>query len=312
MSSEDLAELLSKANRNTRSTKHKKRGEIQRIKKLLKKAKKKERGSRKREADALGEDAPPKKVPKTLESLRLPDGTTVQDDDEEVVNGINEDEFQDYFNKSYVPKVLITSSENPLLKTRLFMKELGRIIPNSTVFHRRQTPVKKMIEQATQHEFTDIIVINEHKREPCSMLVTHLPEGPTAFFRVSNVKLTKHIKRDWKEITSHRPEIILTNFTTRLGQGVARMLAALFHYDPQFKGRRAVTFHNQRDYIFIRHHRYEFKSGKKVAIRELGPRFTIKLKSLQKGTFDSKTGEYEWIITNKRHDMETSRRRFYL
>jgi len=90
------------------------------------------------------------------------------------------------------------------------------------------------------------------------------------------------------------------------------MLGALFHHDPEFRGRRAVTFHNQRDYIFFRHHRYEFsKEGKRVKLRELGPRFTLKLRSLQEGTFDSKTGDYAWIISNKRHAME-SRRRFFL
>ena len=41
----------------------------------------------------------------------------------------------------------------------------------------------------------------------------------------------------------------------KIGHSVARMLAVLFHYDPQFRGKRAVTFHNQRDYIFFRHHR---------------------------------------------------------
>lgn len=57
-------------------------------------------------------------------------------------------------------------------------------------------------------------------------------------------------------------------------------------------------------------YRYEFKSGEKVAIRELGPRFTLKLRSLQKGMFDSKSGEYEWV--RKRHEMEDSRRKFHL
>lgn len=90
------------------------------------------------------------------------------------------------------------------------------------------------------------------------------------------------------------------------------MIGSIFHYDPQFKGRRAVTFHNQRDYIFFRHHRYEFKNGKKVRLQELGPRFTMRLLSLQHGVFDSKTGEYEWIITNRRHEMEKNRRTFFL
>lgn len=90
------------------------------------------------------------------------------------------------------------------------------------------------------------------------------------------------------------------------------MLASVFHYEPQFKGRKVVTFHNQRDYIFFRHHLYEFKDDSKVAIRELGPRFTLKLRSLQRSTFDSKFGEYEWIL--KRHEQAggENRRKFFL
>ncbi len=42
--------------------------------------------------------------------------------------------------------------------------------------------------------------------------------------------------------------------------------------------------------------RYQFKNDKKAALQELGPRFTLKLRSLQKGTFDSKYGEYEWVL----------------
>lgn len=58
--------------------------------------------------------------------------------------------------------------------------------------------------------------------------------------------------------------------------------------------------------------RYNIKSPEKVKLREMGPRFTLRLRSLQKGTFDSKLGEYEWIISGRRHDMETSRRKFFL
>ena len=32
-----------------------------------------------------------------------------------------------------------------------------------------------------------------------------------------------------------------------------------------------------------------------VCGQECGPRFTLKLQSLQHGTFDSKKGEYEWV-----------------
>lgn len=82
-----------------------------------------------------------------------------------------------------------------------------------------------------------------------------------------------------------------------------------------------------------RHHRYIFeaKEDKKAAkaaaakakasgappptvvqarLQELGPRFTLKLQRLQKGTFDAKTGEYEWVHNRKK--LDTSRRRFHL
>ena len=40
--------------------------------------------------------------------------------------------------------------------------------------------------------------------------------------------------------------------------------------------------------------RYVFKSKDHADLQELGPRFTLKLKSLQKGLLD-KDGDYEWL-----------------
>lgn len=283
------------------------------LKKEKRKVKKDSQKLRKKEAEELGDKAPPKQVPRTIENTREADVTTIDHDDEEVQFDITNDEYASYFSKTYEPKILITSSDNPHTKTIHFIRELTKIIPNSECRWRHRSSVKKMIASAKKRDFTDVIVVNEDRRNPDGILVTHLPDGPTAYFKVSNVKLTKDLKRGtMKEFTSHRPEVLLNNFQTRLGEAISRMLASLFHYDPQFKGRRAVTFHNQRDYIFFRHHRYEFKSDKKAALKELGPRFTLRLKWIQKGTFDTIQGEYEWIIAGKRHEMETSRRRFFL
>uniref|UniRef100_A0A2P2LM44 Ribosome production factor 1-like n=1 Tax=Rhizophora mucronata TaxID=61149 RepID=A0A2P2LM44_RHIMU len=44
-------------------------------------------------------------------------------------------------------------------------------------------------------------------------------------------------------------------------------------------------------------------------LQECGPRFTLKLISLQHRTFDTKGGEYEWV---HKPEMDTSRRRFFL
>jgi len=293
--------------------------EWKKLKRQKSKDKTEARAARERERKILGDKAPPKQVPNTLDSLREKDVTVLKtgengEVDEEVEKDLTQDEFSTYFERAYVPKVLITSSEICNTKTTRFCKELELIIPNSEfVWRRHNTAVKKMVKEATEMKYSDIMIVNEDRRKPNGMLVIHLPEGPTAYFRLTNVKTTLNMKRDVTHIQSHRPEVILNNFTTRLGHGVARMLASLFHYDPEFRGKRVATFHNQRDYIFFRHHQYHIKAEDKVRLHELGPRFTLKLKWLQEGTFDTKYGEFDWTIVDKRHQLETGhRKRFHL
>lgn len=48
------------------------------------------------------------------------------------------DELATYYENSYEPKVLITYSDNPHTKTRIFGKELTRIIPNSISRYRQR------------------------------------------------------------------------------------------------------------------------------------------------------------------------------
>jgi ribosome production factor 1 len=76
------------------------------------------------------------------------------------------------------------------------------------------------------------------------------------------------------------------------------MFQTLFPPLPDFEGRQVVTLHNQRDFLFFRRHRwdalllkqaevltslrYAFRSEEKVALQEIGPRFTLKLRSLRK------------------------------
>lgn len=44
-------------------------------------------------------------------------------------------------------------------------------------------------------------------------------------------------------------------FNTPFLFGSSRLIQSLFPQEPNFRGRRVVTFHNQRDFIFFRHHR---------------------------------------------------------
>ncbi|CAK9093041.1 Brix domain-containing protein F44G4.1 [Durusdinium trenchii] len=54
---------------------------------------------------------------------------------------------------------------------------------------------------------------------------------------------------------------------------------------------------------------YNFKdNGERCALQEIGPRFTLKCRYLQHGTFDARSGEYEYIW---RPDAQVSRKKFF-
>jgi hypothetical protein len=103
-----------------------------------------------------------------------------------------------------------------------------------------------------------------------AITVIHLPDGPTAHFKLTSVKLNSEIRGHGRP-DDYKPELILNNFNTRLGHTVGRMLAALFPQVPEFQGRQVATFHNQRDFIFFRRHRYVlYLVFKSLPILDLG------------------------------------------
>ncbi|KFK30693.1 hypothetical protein AALP_AA6G015400 [Arabis alpina] len=301
-------------------------------KKLEKQKKIKARDAAEKRALELGEEPPQKMIPKTIENTRESDETVCRPDDEELFADIDADEFNPVLRREIIPKILITTCRFNSTRGPALISELISVIPNSH-YKKRGTydlkkkrgtyDLKKIVEYATKKDFTSLIVVHTNRREPNALLIIGLPNGPTAHFKLSNLVLRKDIKNHGNP-TSHEPELVLNNFTTRLGNRVGRFFQSLFPQEPNFRGRRVVTFHNQRDFIFFRHHRYIFEEKKqsstkgkdgapiervKARLQECGPRFTLKLVTLQHGTFDTKGGEFEWV---HKPEMDTSRRRFFL
>lgn len=331
---------------------------------LEKKMKKREmRMKQAKEASELGTDiSTMKQAPKTLDNTREVEPTRVQPHDEEVMGDEAHDEFAEYFTDTIRPKILITTRPYPSAKLFHFVADLMRFFPQLYFYPRKHFSIKEIIDQSGKKDFTHLMVLSEKSKVCNGMIISHLRKtaaasggdgeyecaGPTAFFKVSNV-ITSTDVPDHGSATSHVPEMVLNGFSTRLGHRVGRFLGSLFPHNAQFQGRQVATFHNQRDYIFVRHHRYIFEESNEVLIekkeksangdeneedieddegdkslskrkkekkktkarlQELGPRFTLKLKWIQQGTFDTQFGEYEWF--HKRKEMDTTRRRFHL
>ncbi|ETW78862.1 hypothetical protein HETIRDRAFT_14859, partial [Heterobasidion irregulare TC 32-1] len=241
-------------------------------------------------------------VPRTLDNTRefdpsfltadlssvTPENTASQPTAEHAAD-IASDPFSSYFSSSsdptVPPKVLITTSPKATRVTYDFCEELVGIFPGAE-FHKR--PKKRGFEMgkiagwAAGRGYSNLIVVNEDTKKPNAITMVHLPDGPTAYFKLTTIQLTKQIFGHARH-TAHHPELVLNNFATRLGHSVGRMFQTYFPPLPEFQGRQVVTLHNQRDFLFFRRHRYAFRTPEKVALQEIGPRFTLKLRSMKKG-----------------------------
>mmetsp|Transcript_9774 Transcript_9774/g.13820 ORF Transcript_9774/g.13820 Transcript_9774/m.13820 type:complete len:423 (+) Transcript_9774:33-1301(+) len=371
-----------------------------------KQEKRKQRLQRRKEAAELGDEVTiPTQTPRTLENAREHEITTVLPNDVEVLGDELCDEFVDYFQDAQRPKIILTTRPKPSSNLFHFIGDLMRFIPNLFYYPRKHFSIKDICEQASrkndsnasQQIFTHLMVLSEKSKVCNGMMISHIRPteaaqccstslaGPTAFFKVSNVVLSKGVPNRGNS-TNHVPELVLNGFTTRLGHRVGRFLGSIFPHNAQFRGRQVATFHNQRDYIFVRHHRYIFQEGKEdlvlekrekeeaqqqqeeqeqepnetldkrnhmetdmdmnmdihdnsqndndhpidnpidnnnkkkkshkvkkktiARLQELGPRFSLKLRWIQEGTFDTQFGEYEWY--HKRKEMDINRRKFHL
>ena len=228
------------------------------------------------------------------------------------------------------PKILITTSLNSTihheaqLLTSLFPHSV--YIPRSSHRYSHKFSVKEIASFASNRKYTAVIVLKEDLKKPTGLTVVHLPEGPTCHYSISNWIEGRRLPGHGNP-TNHTPELILNNFRTPLGLLVAKSFQTMFPPQPELQGRQVVTLHNQRDYIFLRRHRYVFREkreteknvvgpdGKEVrgaegiraGLQELGPRFTMKLRRVDRGIQRASGQEWEWKVR-----MEKERTKFQL
>ena len=215
------------------------------------------------------------------------------------------------------PKVLVTTSINSTLYKEAEL--ITTLFPNSTFirrtahFHSHKYSVREIASFAANRKYTTLVILMEDQKRPKGLDVVHLPNGPMFHFSINNwipgSRLPGH-----GNPTDHHPELILNGFRTPLGLLTAHLFRTMFPPQPELVGRQVVTLHNQRDYIFVRRHRYIFRDkrtteksiqgtdGKPIegvedirtGLQELGPRFTLKLRRIDKGIQRASGQEWEW------------------
>lgn len=213
-----------------------------------------------------------KKTPRTIENSKIATEFLSDESQASLLAKIKD---------SKLSKILVTTSRRAAKSTMRFSEELADVFPTGEFVKRGSMDrVEDLIRDATAAGYSHIAIIGESQKEPTNLVLVALPEGPTFYFRLSSIKTSKNIINKGRS-SEYSPELILNNFDTKIGRLVGQMFVSLFPV-PEFKGRQAVTIHNQRDFLFVRRHRYIFDEKEKrgVRIQELGPQFTMKLKRI--------------------------------
>lgn len=233
------------------------------------------------------------------------------------------------------PKILLTTSLNSTLHTEASL--LCTLFPNTTYIPRsahrygHKFSLREISKFAANREYTSVILLKEDAKKPTGLTIVHLPSGPTCHFSIANWIEGKKLPGHGNP-TNHYPELILNNFRTPLGLLTARLFLTLFPPQPELQGRQVVTLHNQRDYIFLRRHRYVFRDkreteksvtttegevvkgveGIRAGLQELGPRFTLKLRRVDKGIGRAGSEGEDAVQWQWKAGMEKERTRFNL
>ncbi|KAL6659001.1 hypothetical protein ACP70R_003041 [Stipagrostis hirtigluma subsp. patula] len=196
------------------------------------------------------------------------------------------------------PKILLTTSRNPSAPLIQFVKELKVVFPNSQRMNRGGQVISEIVESCRSHDITDLILVHEHRGQPDGLIVSHLPNGPTAYFGLLNV-VTRHDIKDRKamgKMSEAYPHLVMDNFSTKIGERTATIIKHLFPV-PKPESKRIITFANRDDYISFRHHVYEKHGGpKSLDLKEVGPRFELRLYQIIQGTVDQNEAKKEFVL----------------
>ena len=206
------------------------------------------------------------------------------------------------------PNILISTSRNPSLRLLKFFKEFGSLVPNSSKINRGATKLKELVDLAERKNFTDIILLNEHRGEPNGMIISHMPYGPTAYFSIKNSVLRHDLKEKIDTFSLANPHLIFQNFNSKIGLRVKQILQNIFPVCKE-DSKRIFTFYNDGDYILFRHHNYDRPDFNKIELNEIGPRFELKPFQIVQGNLIQSEANKEWVL---RPYMNTAKKRDYL
>eukprot|EP01069_Polyplicarium_translucidae_P011549 Polyplicarium_translucidae@DN4074_c0_g1_i1.p1 len=253
------------------------------------------------------------KLPTEMQADHTALDTLTLEDDATLAGNPNDDEYA--MAGSRQPAVLVTTSRAPSSRLAAFAKELKLLLPGGQRLNRGGLVLRDLVEMGKRQDLTDVVIVHETRGQPTGLVVSHLPLGPTAHFALSDVVLRHDLPKKPPPMSEAYPHLIFHNFSSSLGKRAQKILGHLFP-PPSGGSARTMSFVNRGDFIHFRHHvwteeKYSeeeqtavdkkrkvslFENPHRVSLREVGPRFCLRLYRIDLGTVDMTGVETEWAL----------------
>ena len=85
------------------------------------------------------------------------------------------------------PRIFLTTSRLPSPILIRFVKDLQKVFTKSFKISRGRKFLTNLIEICISKGGTDIILVHENRGSPDSLVISHLPKGPSAYFTIKRV-----------------------------------------------------------------------------------------------------------------------------
>ena len=192
------------------------------------------------------------------------------------------------------PKILLTTSRDPSSRLTQFLKELRFVFPNAQRVNRGAYVMKDLLDLARSNDVSDVVILHEHRGKPDGLIISHMPQGPTAYFGLSDVVLRHDLAEKPPNMSEVKPHLVFDGFSGKIGKRTMTILQALFPPAAPL-AQRVVSFVNSTDIVQFRNHTYE-QHKQTVDLTEQGPRFNMRLYRIELGTLDMPDVKVEWAL----------------
>ena len=112
--------------------------------------------------------------------------------------------------------------------------------------------MKDIADAAERREFTDIILLHEHRGEPDGMIISHMPFGPTLYLGLTGTVLRHDLGSKPDPMSEAYPHLIFEGMDSKIGERIKKILTSLFPV-PKHDSKRVQTFSNNGEIISFRY-----------------------------------------------------------